>query len=120
MQQAKDLVNAGGAANIKEAMEYLSKKPSITQNATMFAKQFGKGFIDQDTAILAIQETFKERATPVITEKLFEEYKKADGYTTPISLFEKLKGQKKLEEGYYVIGGNGFVIDERGNTKQVL
>jgi hypothetical protein len=120
MQQAKDLVAAGGAANIKEAMEYLSKKPSITQTATTFAKQFGKGFIDQDTAILAIQETFKERATPVITEKLFEEYKKADGYTTVIDLFEKLKGQKKLGEGYYVIGGNGFVIDERGNTKQVL
>jgi hypothetical protein len=46
--------------------------------------------------------------------------KKADGYTTAVDLFEKLKGQKKLEEGYYVIGGNGFVIDERGNTKQIL
>jgi len=120
MQQAKDLVNAGGAANIKEAMEYLSKKPSIVQTATDYAKKFGKGFVDQDTAILAIQETFKKRATPVITEKLFEEYKKADGYTTVIDLFEKLKGQKKLGEGYYVIGGNGFVVDERGNTKQVL
>jgi hypothetical protein len=120
MQQAKDLVAAGGASNIKEAMEYLSKKPSITETATTFAKQFGKGFIDQDTAILAIQETFKERATPVITEKLFEESKKADGYTTVIDLFEKLKDKKKLGEGYYVIGGNGFVIDERGNTKQIL
>ena len=120
MQQAKDLVNAGGAANIKEAMEYLSKKPSIVQTATDYAKKFGKGFVDQDTAILAIQETFKERATPVITEKLFEEYKKADGYTTAIDLFEKLKGKKNLGEGYYVIGGNGFVIDGRGNTKQVL
>ena len=120
MQQAKDLVNAGGAANIQEAMEYLSKKPSIVQTATDYAKKFGKGFVDQDTAILAIQETFKKRATPVITEKLFEEYKKADGYTTVIDLFEKLKGQKKLGEGYYVIGGNGFVVDERGNTKQVL
>ena len=120
MQQAKDLVAAGGAANIKEAMEYLSKKPSIVATATDYAKKFGKGFIDQDTAILAIQEKFKERATPVITEKLFEEYKKADGYTTAIDLFEKLKGKKNLGEGYYVIGGNGFVIDERGNTKQVL
>ena len=120
MQQAKDLVAAGGASNIKEAMEYLSKKPSIVQTATDYAKKFGKGFVDQDTAILAIQETFKERATPVITEKLFEEYKKADGYTTAIDLFEKLKGKKNLGEGYYVIGGNGFVIDERGNTKQVL
>jgi hypothetical protein len=120
MQQAKDLVAAGGAANIKEAMEYLSKKPSIIQNATDYAKKFGKGFVDQDTAILAIQETFKERATPVITEKLFEEYKKADGYTTAIDLFEKLKGKKNLGEGYYVIGGNGFVIDGQGNTKQVL
>jgi peroxiredoxin len=69
---------------------------------------------------LAIQETFKERATPVITEKLFEESKKADGYTTVIDLFEKLKDKKKLGKGYYVIGGNGFVIDERGNTKQIL
>ena len=120
MQQAKDLVAAGGASNIKEAMEYLSKKPSIVQTATDYAKKFGKGFVDQDTAILAIQETFKERATPVITEKLFEEYKKADGYTTVMDLFEKLKGQKKLGEGYYVIGGNGFVVDERGNTKQLL
>ena len=34
--------------------------------------------------------------------------------------FEKLKNAQKLEEGYYVMGGNGFVIDERGNTKQVL
>jgi hypothetical protein len=46
MQQAKDLVAAGGASNIKEAMEYLSKKPSITQTATGFAKEFGKSFID--------------------------------------------------------------------------
>jgi hypothetical protein len=120
MQQAKDLVNAGGAANIQEAMEYLSKKPSIVATATDYAKKFGKGFVDQDTAILAIQETFKERATPVITEKEFETFQKADGYTTAIDLFEKLKGQKKLGEGYYVIGGNGFVVDERGNTKQVL
>jgi hypothetical protein len=73
MQQAKDLVAAGGAANIQEAMEYLSKKPSITQTATTFAKQFGKGFIDESTAVLAMQETFKERPEIVLSEKIFEE-----------------------------------------------
>jgi hypothetical protein len=120
MQQAKDLVAAGGASNIKEAMEYLSKKPSITETATTFAKQFGKGFIDESTAVLAMQETFKERPEIVLSEKIFEDKKKEEGFKGAVDLFEKLKGQKKLEEGYYVIGGNGFVIDERGNTKQIL
>ena len=120
MQQAKDLVNAGGAANIKEAMEYLSKKPSVTDVAMDYAKKLGKGFIDENVATLSMQKEFGERPTQVITEKLLEEYRKADGFTTVIDLFEKLKVQKKLGEGYYVIGGNGFSIDAQGNTKQVL
>jgi len=120
MQQAKDLVNAGGAANIQEAMEYLSKKPSVTDVAMDYAKKLGKGFIDENVATLSMQKEFGERPTPVITEKLLEEYKKADGFTTVIDLFEKLKVQKKLGEGYYVIGGNGFSIDAQGNTKQEL
>jgi hypothetical protein len=120
MQQAKDLVNAGGASNIKEAMEYLSKKPSVTDVAMDYAKKLGKGFIDENVATLSMQKEFGERPTQVITEKLLEEYRKADGFTTVIDLFEKLKVQKKLGEGYYVIGGNGFSIDAQGNTKQVL
>ena len=120
MQQAKDLVNAGGAANIQEAMEYLSKKPSITQTATTFAKQFGKGFIDESTAVLAMQETFKERPEIVLSEKIFEEKKKEDGFKGVANLFETIKVKAKLGEGYYVIGGHGFVVDAQGNTKQVL
>ena len=120
MQQAKDLVNAGGAANIQEAMEYLSKKPSIVQTATGFAKQFGKGFIDQDTAILAMQETFKERPEVVLSEKIFEDKKKEEGFKGVANLFETIKVKAKLGEGYYVIGGHGFVVDAQGNTKQVL
>ena len=120
MQQAKDLVNAGGAANIKEAMEYLSKKPSIVQTATGFAKQFGKGFIDQDTAILAMQETFKERPEVVLSEKIFEDKKKEEGFKGVADLFQTIKNKAKLGEGYYVIGGHGFVVDAQGNTKQVL
>mgnify|MGYP003636966783 CR=1 FL=1 len=120
MQQAKDLVAAGGAANIKEAMEYLSKKPSITQTATTFAKQFGKGFIDESTAVLAMQETFKERPEIVLSEKIFEEKKKEDGFKGVANLFETIKVKAKLGEGYYVIGGHGFVVDAQGNTKQVL
>ena len=120
MQQAKDLVNAGGAANIKEAMEYLSKKPSIVQTATGFAKQFGKGFIDQDTAILAMQETFKERPEVVLSEKIFEDKKKEEGFKGVADLFETIKDKAELGEGYYVIGGHGFVVDAQGNTKQVL
>ena len=120
MQQAKDLVNAGGAANIQEAMEYLSKKPSVTDVAMDYAKKLGKGFIDENVATLSMQKEFGERPTQVITEKLLEEYRKADGFTTVIDLFEKLKVQKKLGEGYYVIGGNGFSIDAQGNTKQEL
>jgi len=120
MQQAKDLVAAGGAANIQEAMEYLSKKPSITQTATTFAKQFGKGFIDESTAVLAMQETFKERPEIVLSEKIFEEKKKEDGFKGVANLFETIKVKAKLGEGYYVIGGHGFVVDAQGNTKQVL
>jgi len=120
MQQAKDLVNAGGAANIKEAMEYLSKKPSIVQTATGFAKQFGKGFIDQDTAVLAMQETFKERPEVVLSEKIFEDKKKEEGFKGVADLFQTIKNKAKLGEGYYVIGGHGFVVDAQGNTKQVL
>jgi hypothetical protein len=120
MQQAKDLVNAGGAANIKEAMEYLSKKPSIVQTATGFAKQFGKGFIDQDTAILAMQETFKERPEVVLSEKIFEDKKKEEGFKGVADLFQTIKDKAELGEGYYVIGGHGFVVDAQGNTKQVL
>ena len=120
MQQAKDLVAAGGAANIKEAMEYLSKKPSITQTATTFAKQFGKGFIDESTAVLAMQETFKERPEIVLSEKIFEEKKKEDGFKGVANLFQTIKDKAKLGEGYYVIGGHGFVVDAQGNTKQVL
>ena len=120
MQQAKDLVNAGGAANIKEAMEYLSKKPSIVATATGFAKQFGKGFIDQDTAVLAMQETFKERPEVVLSEKIFEDKKKEEGFKGVAVLFETIKDKAGLGEGYYVIGGHGFVVDAQGNTKQVL
>ena len=120
MQQAKDLVAAGGASNIKEAMEYLSKKPSITQTATGFAKQFGKGFIDQDTAVLAMQETYKERPEIVLSEKIFEEKKKEKGFKGVVDLFETIKTKAGLGEGYYVMGGHGFVVDGQGNTKQVL
>jgi len=120
MQQAKDLVNAGGAANIQEAMEYLSKKPSITQNATMFAKQFGKGFIDESTAILAMQETFKERPEVVLSEKIFEDKKKEKSFKGVAKLFETIRVKAKLGEGYYVIGGHGFVVDAQGKTEQVL
>ena len=120
MQQAKDLVAAGGASNIKEAMEYLSKKPTISDTALGYAQQLKKSFIDENIAVLSMQKEFGVRPTPVITEKLLEEYKKADGFTTVIDLFEKLKVQKKLGEGYYVIGGNGFSIDAQGNTKQEL
>jgi hypothetical protein len=74
----------------------------------------------QDTAILAIQETFKERATPVITEKLFEEKKKEKGFKGVVDLFETIKTKAGLGEGYYVMGGHGFVVDGQGNTKQVL
>ena len=120
MQQAKDLVAAGGASNIKEAMEYLSKKPSIVQTATGFAKQFGKGFIDQDTAVLAMQETYKERPEIVLSEKIFEEKKKEKGFKGVVDLFETIKTKAGLGEGYYVMGGHGFVVDGQGNTKQVL
>jgi len=120
MQQAKDMVAAGGAANIQEAMKYLSKKPAVADTAMAYAKQLGKSFIDESIATLSLQKEFGERPTPVITEKLFETYQKADGYTTVIDLFEKLKVQKKLGEGYYVIGGNGFSVDAQGNTEQVL
>jgi hypothetical protein len=120
MQQAKDLVAAGGASNIKEAMEYLSKKPSITETATTFAKQFGKGFIDESTAVLAMQETFKERPEIVLSEKIFEDKKKEEGFKGVANLFETIKIKTELGEGYYVIGGHGFVVDAQGNTKQVL
>jgi len=120
MQQAKDLVNAGEAANIKEAMEYLSKKPSITEIATTYAKQFGKGFIDESTAVLAMQETFKERPEIVLSEKIFEDKKKEEGFKGVANLFETIKIKTKLGEGYYVIGGHGFVVNAQGNTKQVL
>jgi hypothetical protein len=35
-------------------------------------------------------------------------------------LFETIKIKTELGEGYYVIGGHGFVVDAQGNTKQVL
>ena len=101
-------------------MKYLSKKPAVADTAMTYAKQLGKSFIDESIATLSLQKEFGERPTPVITEKEFETFQKADGYTTVIDLFEKLKDEKKLGEGYYVIGGNGFSVDAQGNTEQVL
>jgi len=120
MQQAKDLVAAGGASNIKEAMEYLSKKPTVTDTALGYAKQLGQSFIDENLAILSMQKEFGERPVVVLSEKIFEEKQKEEGFKGAGSLFEIIKTKSKLGPGYYVIGGNGFSIDAEGNTKQVL
>ena len=42
------------------------------------------------------------------------------GFKGVANLFETIKVKAKLGEGYYVIGGHGFVVDAQGNTKQVL
>ena len=120
MQQAKDMVAAGGASNIKEAMEYLSKKPAVADTAMTYAKQLGKSFIDESIAILSMQKEFGERPVVVLSEKIFEEKQKEEGFKGAGSLFEIIKTKSKLGPGYYVIGGNGFSIDAEGSTKQVL
>ena len=120
MQQAKDLVNAGGAANIKEAMEYLSKKPTISDTALGYAQQLKKTLIDENIAVLSMQKEFGVRPEIVLKEKVFEDKKKEEGFKGVANLFETIKNKAKLGEGYYVIGGHGFVVDAQGNTKQVL
>ena len=120
MQQAKDLVAAGGASNIKEAMEYLSKKPTISDTALGYAQQLKKSFIDENIAVLSMQKEFGVRPEIVLKEKVFEDKKKEEGFKGVANLFETIKNKAKLGEGYYVIGGHGFVVDAQGNTKQVL
>tara|TARA_R110000765_G_scaffold412921_1_gene512748 strand:- start:88 stop:450 length:363 start_codon:yes stop_codon:yes gene_type:complete len=120
MQQAKDMVAAGAAANIQEAMKYLSKKPAVADTAMTYAKQLGKSFIDESIAILSMQKEFGERPVVVLSEKIFEEKQKEEGFKGAGSLFEIIKTKSKLGPGYYVIGGNGFSIDAEGSTKQVL
>ena len=120
MQQAKDLVNAGGAANIKEAMDKLTKEKSLTETAIAFAGSMKKPFIDQETATLTIQDQFGVTPTVVLSEKILEDKKKEKEFVGVASLFETIKNKKNLGVGYYVIGGNGFEILESGVTKQIL
>ena len=120
MQQAKDLVNAGGASNIKEAMDKLTKEKSLTETAITFAGSMKKPFIDQETATLTIQDQFGVTPTVVLSEKILEDKKKEKEFVGVASLFETIKNKKNLGVGYYVIGGNGFEILESGVTKQIL
>ena len=119
-QTATDLVNAGVFKTQKAALEHLAKTESIREKAMTWAGTMKKGYVDQETVIGVMDDTYGSRPQVLMSEEILEKAQKEDDYTSDLDVFVKLKDKKKLAPGGYVIGASGFIINSDGTVKQVL
>jgi len=81
-----------------------------------------KDYIDQETVISVMDDTYGSRPKVIKSEDEMEKLKKAagDNYVSDLDTFTTLIKQESLGPGHYVIGASGFVINSDGSVKQVL